>query len=94
MLPDSLSYEGAAHITTMLDRLWYEQDRDWEVVRTSADEPVHEKVRHENLIVLGAPGQNALINELMRDHPARGPGGGSDRFRTGMTIRTASLSGT
>lgn len=69
LIPEALDYESAMEITRMLSRYWYEEDRDWQVVRTAPGVPLSDAVRRENLIVLGGPEQNPVTRELLQEHP-------------------------
>lgn len=69
LLPDGVDYESASQIGAMLESLWYAAERDWELVRTGAGEPLRENFTHANLVCLGGPDQNSLVREILRDHP-------------------------
>lgn len=80
LLPEALDYECAAAITEMLDRLWYQRGRDWEVVRLGPGTSLGDDIRRANLIVLGGPDQNPVTRELLREHPELFP---SVSYRSG-----------
>jgi hypothetical protein len=69
LIPETLDYESARQITAMLDRFWFLEGRDWEVVRVGHDGALNDTVRRGNLIILGGPDQNPAANEVMREHP-------------------------
>lgn len=86
VIPKALDYQSATIITEMLDRFWYEKDRDWKVVRVGDGAGLTDDMRRENLIVLGGPEQNPVTRELLRDHPeliqsVRYHGGSPAEFR-------------
>lgn len=53
----------------MLEHLWYQRDRDWELIRTGDGVPLDDSRRRCNLIVLGGPDENPVSRELMQKHP-------------------------
>lgn len=69
LLPQAMDYENAAPILEMLEHLWYQRDRDWELIRTGDGVPLDDSRRRCNLIVLGGPDQNPVSRELMQKHP-------------------------
>jgi hypothetical protein len=86
LIPETLDYESAMEITRMFGRYWYEEGRDWQVIRTAPGIPLSDEVRRENLIVLGGPDQNPVSRELMQEHPGlfrsiRYHGGATPEFR-------------
>ena len=84
LIPETLDYESAVEITRMLGRYWYEEGRDWQVIRTAPGIPLSDEIRRENLIILGGPDQNPVSRELMREHPGLFR---SIRYHGGATTR-------
>ncbi|HEV3049723.1 MAG TPA: hypothetical protein VGX50_05410 [Longimicrobium sp.] len=86
LIPEALDYESAMEITRMFSRYWYEEGRDWQVIRTAPGIPLSDEIRRENLIILGGPDQNPVSRELMQEHPGlfrsiRYHGGATPEFR-------------
>ena len=86
LIPETLDYESAMEITRMLGRYWYEEGRDWQVIRTAPGTPLSDEIRRENLIILGGPDQNPMSRELLQEHHGlfrsiRYHGGGIPEFR-------------
>lgn len=86
LIPETLDYESAMEITRMLARYWYEEGRDWQVIRTAPGTPLSDEIRRENLIILGGPDQNPVSRELLLEHHAlfrsvRYDGGATPGFR-------------
>jgi hypothetical protein len=86
LIPEALDYESAMEITRMFGRYWYEEGRDWQVIRTAPGIPLSDEIRRENLIILGGPDQNPVSRELMQEHPGlfraiRYHGGATPEFR-------------
>ena len=70
LIPKALDYESEKLITTVLDRLWYQEHRDGEVIRIGdGDSPLNDGRRESNLIILGRPDENPAACELMDEHP-------------------------
>jgi hypothetical protein len=86
LIPEALDYESAKQITAMLDHFWFQESRDWEVVRVGSGAALTDTVRRGNLIILGGPDQNPAAREVMQEHPdllrsVRHHGGTHPEFR-------------